>query len=84
MASKAPSIGIMWLSKKHNLVKTLTFESEFTAIKLAVELIIVLKYELRMFGVKIEGPTDMFCENKVVFKNTSTPEYLYRKKNHST
>ena len=35
-----------------------------------------------MFEVTLEGPTDMFCENKAVFKNTSTPEYVLRKKHH--
>ena len=32
----------MWLSKKQNLVETLTFGSEFTALKLTVELVIAL------------------------------------------
>ena len=36
-----------------------------------------------MFGVTLEGPTDMFCDNTAVFKNTSTPEYVLRKKHHS-
>ena len=73
----------MWLSKKHNLVETLTFGSEFTALKLTVKLVIALRYKLRMFGVPIEGPTEMLCDNKAVFKNTSTPESVLRKKYHS-
>ena len=64
----------MWMSKKHNSVETSTFGSEFTALKLAVKLVIALQYKLRMFGVPLEGPTDMLCENGAVFKNTSTPE----------
>ena len=42
----------------------------------------VLRYKSRMFGVTIEGPTNMFCYNKVVYKNSSTPESLPRKKHH--
>ena len=74
---------VMWLSKKHNSIRTLTFESEFTTLKISVELVIALQYKLHMFGVPLEGPTDMFCDNEAMFKNTSTPEFVLRKKNHS-
>ena len=42
-----------------------------------------MKYKLLMFGVTLERSTDMFCDNKAVFKNTSTPDSVLRKKNHS-
>ena len=67
----------MWLSKKHNLVKRLNFGSEFSALKLAFEFVIALQYKLRMFGVPLQGPTDMF-----LFKYTSTPESMLLKKHH--
>ena len=35
-----------------------------------------------MFRVPVEGPTDIFCDNEVVYKNTSIPEWLLRKKHH--
>ena len=54
---------VMWLSKKYNSVETSTFGSKFTAIKLTVELVIAFRYKLRMFGVPLEGPTDMFSDN---------------------
>ena len=54
---------IIWYSKRQNCVETSTFGSEFTAIKNAVELIAALIYKLRMFGVPIDGTTDMFCDN---------------------
>ena len=76
LCNQAP---IMWLSKKQNSVQTLTFRSKFTAIKLTVELVIAFRYKLRMFGVPLEGPTDMFCDNKAVFNNTSTPNSVVRK-----
>ena len=73
----------MWLSKKHNLVETSTFGSKFTALKIAVELGIAFRYKMGMFGVPLEVPTDMFCENEAVFKNTSTTDSVLRKKHHS-
>ena len=33
-----------------------------------------------MFGVPIEGPTNVFCDNMTVYKNASTPESTLRKK----
>ena len=36
-----------------------------------------------MFGVPIDGPTNIFCDNKAVYKNTSTPESTLKKKHHS-
>ena len=36
-----------------------------------------------MFGVPIDGPTDMFCDNKAVYKKSSTPEAVLRKNHHS-
>ena len=73
----------MWLSKKHNSVETSTFGYNFTALILTVQLAIALRYKLRMFVVPLKGTTDMFCDNKSVFKNTSTPYSVLRKKHHS-
>ena len=52
-------------------------------MKNAVELIATLRYKLRMFGVPMDGPTDMFCDNEAVYKNASTPESQIKKKHHS-
>ena len=49
----------------------------------AVELIEVLRYKLRMFGVPIDGPTNIFCDNQAVTKNCSDPTSMLKKKHHS-
>ena len=36
-----------------------------------------------MFGVPVDVPTDMFCDNEAVYKNSLTPESVLRKKHHS-
>ena len=61
--NKAPIIA---LSKQQNTVKTSTFGSEFTALKNVVELVEALQFKLRIFGVPIEGPTNVFCDNELV------------------
>ena len=36
-----------------------------------------------MFGVPIDGSTDISCDNDAVYKNALTPESQLRKKHHS-
>ena len=79
-SNKAP---IQWYIKQHNTVETRTFSSEFIALKIATELVEALQLKLRMFGIPIEGPINMFCENKAVYNNVSTPESTLNKKNVS-
>ena len=52
-------------------------------MKTAVELTEALRYKLRMFGVPIERPTSVFCDNEAVYKNTVLPESTLNKKHHS-
>ena len=52
------------------------------ALKNVVELFTAIRYKLRMFGVPVDGPTDMFCNNEAVYKNSSTPESVLRKNHH--
>ena len=78
--NRAPTI---WHSKRQNNVEASTFGSEITALKNAIELIESLRYKLRMFGVPIDGPTNIYCDNEAVFKSCSTPESTLKKKHHS-
>ena len=74
---------VIWHSKRQNIVKTSTFGSDFTALNNVVKLISVLRYKLRMFGVPIDRPTEIFCKNEAVYKNAYTPE-LQLCKNHQS
>ena len=78
--NKAP---IVWYSKRQNTVETSTFGSKFIAMRMAVEHIEALRYKLRMFGIPLEGPTNVFCDNEAVFKNTTIPESTLKKKHNS-
>ena len=71
---------ILWHSKRQNTVETSTFGSEFITMKTAVEQVESLQYKLRMFGVPLEGPTNMFCDNEAFFKNASIPDSTLKKK----
>ncbi len=53
------------------------------AARIAVELIEGLRYKLRMFGIPIEGPTNVFCDNQSVVTNTTKPESTLKRKHNS-
>ena len=74
---------ITWLCKRQNTVETSTFGSEYIAMRMAIETIEGLRYKLRMFGVKIEGSANVFCDNESVIKNSTMPESRIKKKHNS-
>jgi hypothetical protein len=74
---------IIWFSKRKNTVETSSFGSEFVAARIAVDLIEGLRYKLRMFGVPIEGPTNVYCDNQGVVTKTTKPESTLKKKHNS-
>jgi hypothetical protein len=55
---------IIWFSKRQNTVKAATCGSEFVALRICKELIVALRYKLRMFGIPIDGPANVFCNNR--------------------
>jgi hypothetical protein len=60
------------------------FGSESVALRTARDLIMIaMRYKLRMFGVPLEGPAQVFCNNQGVVKYTSVPESALTKK-HNT
>ena len=78
--NKAP---IVWYSKRQNTNGDQHIWSEFIAMRTAVEHIEALRYKLCMFGILIEGPTNVFCDNEAVFKSTTIPESMLKKKHNS-
>ena len=74
---------IAWYSKRHNSVEDASFGLEFVALRQAKNMIVALRYKLRSFGVEIEGPTNVFCDNEAVTKNVRSPESTLNKKSLS-
>lgn len=77
------SAPIMWFSKRQNTVETSTFGSEFVAMRQAFEMIKAMNYKLRMFGIPIDGPAQVYGDNNAVILNSSVPESTLKKKHHS-
>ncbi len=61
------------VSKVQSTVESSTFGSEFIAMLIYIKMLETLQYKLRMFGIPINGPCNVFCENKLVVTNVSTP-----------
>ena len=74
---------ILWYSKRQNTVESLSFGSEFIAMRIAVEVIEALRYKLRMFGVPIDGSCDLFCDNRSVVTNASIPTSMLNRKHNA-
>jgi len=74
---------IIWYSKWQNTVESSTFGSEFIAMHIATDLIVSLRYKLRMFGVPLSGPANVFCSNNQgVVNNTTCPKSVLNKKHN--
>jgi hypothetical protein len=53
------------------------------ALRICKELIVAIHFKLRMFGVEIDGPVNVFCNNRGVVKNISIPESTLMKKHNA-
>jgi len=74
---------IIWFSKAQSTVESSTFGSEFIAMKIYVEMIEALRYKLRMFGIPIDGPANLFGDNKSVITNATVPTSTLKRKHNS-
>ena len=74
---------IDWYSKRQNTVESSTFGSELVAMRTAIERVKALRIKLRLLGIPIEGPTNIFCDNDSVVKTASKVETKCNKKHQS-
>ena len=70
-------------NERQNMGETFTFSSEIIALRIATELIEVLQYKLRMFGVPISEPAREFCDNASAVKCISNIDAKFKKKHVS-
>ena len=74
---------VIWFSKKQNRVESSSFGSEFVALRIARDLIVGLRYKLRIFGVPIVGSASVLCDNQGVVKNTRLPDSVISKRHNA-
>ena len=71
---------ILWVSKRQKTVETSTYGSELVASRIAIELIISMRYQLRMLGVKLENSFLMVGDKMAVILSTTIPSSAIKKK----
>ena len=77
------SAPLIWCSKHQNTVESFTFWAKFVAFMIATELITSFCYKLQIFGISLEGPANVFCDNEAVYLNASVVESTLKRK-HNT
>jgi len=74
---------IKWYSKQQNTIESSTFGSKFVSLKIAMEMNAAICYKLRMMGIPIDGPTNMFGDNKSVIHNVTDPISMLNKRHNA-
>ena len=52
-------------------------------MKIAVEMIEGMRHKLALMGIEVDGPTNLFCDNESVVKNSTKPESTLKKKHNA-
>jgi hypothetical protein len=74
---------VRWHSKRQRTVETATYGAELVTARIATDMIIEMRYILRMLGVPIDGPALLLGDNNSVVLNTSVPSSILKKKHHA-
>ena len=74
---------ILLYSKRQNTVESSSFGSELVALRIVTDMIEALKYKLRCFGIPIDGPATVLCDNKSVVTNSSVPISVLNKRHNA-
>ncbi|KAL7544832.1 hypothetical protein ACHAWF_008193 [Thalassiosira exigua] len=74
---------IFSFSKKQSTVEASTYGAELVTMSFARDMIVELRLKLKSIGVPMVGPTNVFCDNQGVVKNTSIRESTLSKKHNS-
>jgi hypothetical protein len=72
-----------WYSKRQRTVETSTYGAELVAARIATDMIVEMRYVLRMVGVEVDGPAILLGDNNSVVLNTSVPSSVLKKKHHA-
>ena len=74
---------IRWYTKRQNTVESSPCGSEFVAMRIAMEMLLALTRSLRMLGVPLDGPADVFCNNNSVVQSSTIPASVLKKKHNA-
>jgi len=76
--------GLLVLRNQRRLCQTMpSFGPESAALKQATESVVALRWKSRMFGVPLDGPSHVRCDNQSVVTNASAPASALKKKDNA-
>jgi hypothetical protein len=79
----AMNTALIWYTKKQKTVVTSTYGSELVTARTAVELVIEVRYKLRMLGVPLEKTSLLIGDNMGIMLNTTLPSSMLKKKHNA-
>jgi hypothetical protein len=62
---------LVWISKQQRTVETSIFGTEMIAARMAIDLIIEMRYKLRCLGIPVEKRSELLGDNLSVVVNTT-------------
>jgi len=74
------NIPVQWQSKRQKTVESATYGSEMVASRIAVEMIISMRYFLFMLGINVEPSLVLVGDNMAVILSTTVPSSALKKK----
>ena len=60
-----------------------TFGAELIAARTCLEAVESLHFKLQMFGISVDGPTNVLCNNNSIVNNSQRPQSVLSKKHLS-
>ena len=55
------------------MIESSSFLSEFVALIISTELLVSIRYKLKMFGIPFDVPVDVFFDNHSMTNNVTLP-----------
>ena len=71
---------VKWISQRQKTVETSTYGSELVSARVATEIILEYRNNLRMMGVEGDGPALLLGDNNSVVLNCTMPHSVLKKK----
>ena len=74
---------VRWYTKRQATVESSTYGSELVAARIATEMILEMRLNLRSMGVPVRGASYMFGDNMSVITNATLPSSCLKKKHNA-
>ena len=71
---------IKWVSRRQATIESSTYGTELIAARVATDIAVEIRYKLRMLGLNLKGPAQLFGDNMSVVLNTTSPSSQLKKK----